>query len=130
MRLARGSVTYTTRLGTQLKTMPTRVTASGSADSAAAAAMPWIGVNEPGAAIPSTPFWTWTCTTLPSESAAKKTARPVPSGDFVTSEVARAGATSPCVEAGPRLVTSPAKTPPATGSGGPLNGAPVDHIVP
>src|SRR5262245_9145593 len=109
--------------------MPQRVTAVGSADSALAVVMPVIGVNEPDGAIPSTPFCTWTCTTLPSASAAKKTARPVPSGDLVTSDVATAGADRPCVDAGPLSVTSPANTPPATGSGAPLNGAPFGSMT-
>jgi hypothetical protein len=98
--------------------------APGSVDSAAAVVMPVIGVNEPGTAIPSTPFCTCTCTTLPSARAAKNTARPVPSGDLVARAVATAGALRPWVEAALRFVTSSAKTPPATGSGAPLSGAP------
>src|SRR5262249_22568177 len=60
----------------------------------------------------------------PSARAAKKTARPLPSGDLVTRLVASAPATRPCVVSAFRLVSSPAKTPPATGSGAPASGAP------
>ena len=103
--------------------------ALASVDSAVAGLMPLTGVNDPGGAIPSTPFCTCTWTTLPSASAAKKTARPVPSGDLVMSDVARAGAVMPCVEDALRFVSSPANTPPATGSGGPLNGWPPGSIT-
>ena len=48
MRFASGSVMYRMRVGTQLKIIPTRVTTSGFADSAASVLMPAIGVNEPG----------------------------------------------------------------------------------
>src|SRR5215468_2753596 len=118
-----------TLFGTQLKTIPTRVIASGSLDSAVCVLIPLIGVNEPAGANPSTPFSTCTWTTLPSASAAKNTARPVPSGDLVTSDVATDGAVRPWVEAALRLVTLPAKTPPATGSGAPFNGAPLGSMT-
>src|SRR3954470_1433900 len=62
---------------------------------------------------------------LPSASAARKTALPVPSGDLLRMAVATAPWSSPLVEAALRLVTSPAKTPPAIGSGGPASGAPL-----
>jgi hypothetical protein len=85
------------RVGTQLKSIPTRVTTDGSGDSARSVVMSAIGVNDPGGARSSTPSCTWTCATLPSASAARNTARPLVagSGDFVMSAVAIAPAESP-----------------------------------
>src|SRR5882672_731043 len=70
---------------------------------------------------------------LPSASAARKTALPLPSGDFVSNAVAMAPWSRPSVEAGPRFVRSPENTPPATGKGAPASGAPLGsstEIVP
>jgi hypothetical protein len=48
---------------------------------------------------------------------------------LVSSAVASVPADRPWLEAALRLVTSPAKTPPATGSGGPLKGAPLGSVT-
>jgi hypothetical protein len=58
MRSDRGSLTKMVRTGTQLKTMPTRVTTDGAADSALAAEIPEIGVNDPGGIKSDTPLAT------------------------------------------------------------------------
>src|SRR5437899_881427 len=131
MRFARGSLRNTVRVGTQLKSMPARVTTVGSDDSAFSVEMFEIGVNDPESTSPSTPSATWTWTTLPSARAARNTARPLVdgSGDFVTSAVASAAAVIPCVDVELWFVRLPENTPPATVSGAPLSGAPLGSIT-
>jgi len=124
IRLASGSVTYAVGEGTQLKTIPTRVTTRGLADSTAAVVIVGMGVKDPAGTSPSTPFCTCTCSTLPSASAARNTARLLPSGDLVRSAVASAAAVRPWVVLASRFVRSPANTPPATPDGAPASGAP------
>ena len=78
------------RVGTQLKSIPTRVTTSGDIDCVAATVRLVSGWKVPAGARPSTPLRTWTWTMLPSASAARKTALPVPSGDLLMMAVATA----------------------------------------
>src|SRR5262245_32889061 len=112
-------------VGTQLNTMPTRVTTFATEDSAVSEVMPEIAVKEPVGNSGSTPFCTWTCATLPSARAARNTALPLASGDLVMSAVASAGDVNPPGELGTRFVTLPANTPPAATLGAPASGTPL-----